>query len=211
MSTAEYTIITADDHPLILKGLNNFLNERNYNIVGSASDGQSAYNLIVEKKPDIAILDIQMPKMTGLEIAQKCKSNCLETKIVIITLHKEPELFLHAKELNLFGYILKELALEEIEICLQSIADDKPYFSPSIKALLEHNVSTVLPDNLTPSEVKILRLIARDMTNKQIADHLFISPRTVEKHRSNIIAKLALVPKTNSLLLWAKKNQQRLD
>lgn len=206
-----FRIITADDHPLILKGLNDYLGERGYNIVGSASDGQTAYNLIVERKPDIAILDIEMPKMTGLEIAQRCKNNGVDTKVVIITLHKEPELFRDAQDLNLFGYILKELALEEIEICLSSIANNEPYFSPSITRLLQNNSDTDLPDNLTPSEVKILRLIARDMTNKEIAKHLFISPRTVEKHRSNIISKLELEHKTNSLLLWAKKNQNRLN
>ena len=206
-----FRIITADDHPLILKGLNDYLQERGYNIVGSAGDGQSAYNLIIERKPDIAILDIEMPKMTGLEIAQRCRNNGVETKIVIITLHKEPELFRDAQDLNLFGYILKELALEEIEICLDSIALGEPYFSPSITRLLEKENNDQLPDNLTPSEVKILRLIARDMTNKEIAKHLFISPRTVEKHRSNIISKLELEHKTNSLLLWAKKNQQRLN
>lgn len=205
-----FRIITADDHPLILKGLNDYLKERNYNIVGSASDGQTAYNLIVERKPDIAILDIEMPKMTGLEIAQKCKSNGLDTKIVIITLHKEPELLRNASNLNLFGYILKELALEEIEICLKNINDGEPYFSPSITRLLNSNSNSGLPENLTPSEVKILRLIARDMTNKDIANHLYISPRTVEKHRSNIISKLELEPKTNSLLLWAKRNEHLL-
>ena len=206
-----FRIITADDHPLILKGLNDYLQERGYNIIGSAEDGQAAYNLIVERKPDIAILDIEMPKMTGLEIAQRCKNSGIKTKIIIITLHKEPELFRDAQQLNLFGYILKDLALEEIEICLSFIADGQPYFSPSITRLLNKRQDTSLPDNLTPSEVKILRLIARDMTNKEIGEHLYISPRTVEKHRSNIISKLELEHKTNSLLLWAKKNQHRLN
>lgn len=206
-----FRIITADDHPLILKGLNDYLRERGYNIVGSAEDGQAAYNLILERKPDIAILDIEMPKLTGLEIAQKCKSNGLDTKIVIITFHKEPELFRNAQSLNLFGYILKDLALEEIEICLSFIADGQPYFSPSITRLLKNNDDSSLTKILTPSEIKILRLIARDMTNKEIGQHLYISPRTVEKHRSNIIAKLELEHKTNSLLLWAKKNQHLLN
>ena len=105
------SIIIADDHPLLLKGLNDFLVEKGYNLVGSGKDGREAYNLIVQKKPDIAILDIQMPYMSGIEIAQKCKTQNIDTKIVLITLHKEKELYQTAKELNIFGYILKEFAL----------------------------------------------------------------------------------------------------
>ena len=204
-------IFIADDHPLILKGLNDFLKERGYNIVGSSGDGHIAHKMIMNCEPDVAILDIEMPGMTGLAIAKACEKAGLATKVVIITLHKEPELFRDAKNLNIFGYILKELALEEIEICLSYIAEGQSYFSPAITRLLDQDQDCRLLENLTPSEVKILRLSARDMTNKEIAHHLYISPRTVEKHRSNIIAKLSLEPKTNSLLLWAKKHQSFLD
>lgn len=205
------TIITADDHPLLLKGLNDFLLEKKYNLVGSGNNGREAFNLIATKKPDIAILDIQMPFMSGLEIAKKCKIQNIKTKIVLITLHKEKELYQKAQELNIFGYILKEFALEEIENCINTVTDGKPYFSPKIMELLgivfveDNNLSL-----LTPSEKKILKLIAKDKTNKDIASLLFISYRTVEKHRSNIITKLNLEQKTNSLLLWAKENQEKL-
>ncbi len=205
------SIITADDHPLLLKGLNDFLLEKKYNIVDSASDGNAAYNSIIKYKPDIAILDIQMPIMSGIEVAKKCKQNNIETRIVLITLHKEKDLYLEAQKLNVFGYVLKEFAIEEIELCLKSVSDNIPYFSPKIK---EH-LSVSRGDNetlklLTPSEKKILKLISKDKTNKQIADMLFISSRTVEKHRSHIITKLQLEHKTNSLLIWAKENQSNL-
>jgi len=206
------SIITADDHPLLLKGLNDFLLEKNYNIIGSGSDGRQAYDLILEKRPDIAILDIQMPHLSGIDIAQKCKIANIKTKIVLITLHKEVELYQKAKELNIFGYILKEFALEEIEICIEKVRDGKSFFSPKIK---ESIVTTTVEksdklNSLTPSERKILNLIAQDKTNKEIASKLFISYRTVEKHRSNIISKLDLEPKTNSLLIWAKEHQNQL-
>lgn len=201
-------IIIADDHPLLLKGLYDFLVEKKYNIIDSATNGNSAYNLIVKHKPSIAILDIQMPNMSGIEVAKKCKQNGIDTKIILITLHKEKELFLQAKELNVFGYVLKEYAIEEIEYCLESVIKKQPYFSPDILSLL--NTKEEEEDYLlllTPSEKKILKLIAKDKTNKEIADLLFISIRTVEKHRSNIISKLDLSPKTNSLLIWAKDHQ----
>ncbi|MFT4697900.1 MAG: DNA-binding NarL/FixJ family response regulator [Flavobacteriaceae bacterium] len=202
------TIITADDHPLLLKGLNDFLIEKNFNIIGSGNNGQEAYDLIVEKKPAIAILDIQMPSMSGIEVAEKCKANNLDTKVVLITFHKEEILFQKAKEFNIFGYILKEFAIEEIETCIESVSKGIPYFSKKIKQSLKGNAFNDSSfESLTPSEKKILKLIVKDKTNKEIASILFISYRTVEKHRSNIINKLKLEQKTNSLLIWAKEHQ----
>lgn len=206
------SIIIADDHPLLLKGLSNFLIEKGYNLVGSGIDGREAYNLIAKLQPDIAILDIQMPFMSGIEIARKCNTNNLNTKIVLITFHKEKDLYRQAKELNIYGYILKEFALDEIENCIYTVSEGQSYFSPKIRELLDEPSSKddVLK-LLTPSERKILKLIARDKTNKEIASMLFISHRTVEKHRSNIITKLDLQHKTNSLLIWAKEHQDRLQ
>ncbi len=205
------SIIIADDHPLLLKGLTDFLVEKGYNLIGSGKDGREAYNLIIQEQPDIAILDIQMPFMSGVEIAQKCRNQNITTKIVLITLHKEKELYQKAKEMNIFGYILKEFALEEIETCIQTVKNGKPFFSAKLKELIGVVFTEDSDlDKLTPSEKKILKLIAQDLTNKEIASKLFISYRTVEKHRSNIITKLELEPKTNSLLIWAKENQNKL-
>src|SRR5690606_4629122 len=210
-TTPSPSIIIADDHPLLLKGLSDFLIEKGFNLLGSGKDGREAYNLITQTKPDIAILDIQMPYMSGLEIAQKCKGLDLDTKIVLITLHKEKDLYQKAQELNIFGYILKEFALEEIENCIKTVTEGAPFFSDKIKEL----IGVVFVDDgelntLTPSEKKILKLIAQDKTNKEIASQLFISYRTVEKHRSNIITKLNIEPKTNSLLIWAKEHHEKL-
>jgi DNA-binding NarL/FixJ family response regulator len=206
------SIITADDHPLLLKGLNDFLIEKKYNIVGSGATGREAYNLITRLKPDIAILDIQMPFMSGLEIAKKCKTNGINTKIVLITLHKEKELYNKAQELNIFGYILKEFAIEEIENCIDTVSKGEPYFSQKITDMLNvHSAEDEALNVLTPSEKKILKLIAKDKTNKEIASLLFISYRTVEKHRSNIISKLNLEQKTNSLLSWAMEHHDKLQ
>src|SRR5690625_2266335 len=169
-TTTSSSIIVADDHPLLLKGLSDYLLEKGFNLVGSGKDGREAYNLIRELRPDIAVLDIQMHYYSGIEIAQRCKNENIDTKIVLITLHKEKELYQKAKELNIFGYILKEFALEEIENCIRTVESGKPFFSAKIKEL----IGVVLMEDdilseLTPSEKKILRLIARDMTSKQIA------------------------------------------
>ncbi len=211
MNNKTPSIIIADDHPLLLKGLSDFLLEKGYNLVGSGNDGREASNLILKEKPDIAILDIQMPYMSGIEIAQKCKQIDIDTKIVLITLYKEKELYQKAQELNIFGYILKEFALEEIETCIKTVTEGIPFFSDKIKEYI--GIISLEDDELsilTPSEKKILKLIAKDKTNKDIASLLFISYRTVEKHRSNIINKLKIEPKTNSLLIWAKENHEKL-
>ncbi|WP_310991520.1 response regulator transcription factor [Aequorivita marina] len=211
MSKKTPSIIIADDHPLLLKGLSDFLMEKGYNLLGKGNDGREAYNMIIQMKPDIAILDIQMPYISGLEIAKKCRDLDIETKIVLITLHKEKELYQKAQELNIFGYILKEFALEEIETCIKTVTENTPFFSNRIKEFI--GVSFVQNDELselTPSERKILKLIAQDKTNKEIASQLFISHRTVEKHRSNIINKLNIESRTNSLLIWAKENHDKL-
>ncbi|EZH73122.1 LuxR family transcriptional regulator [Aquimarina atlantica] len=204
-------ILIADDHPLLLRGLEEFLKERKYNIINTHSDGLSAYNAIIKDKPDIAILDIEMPNLTGVDIAKNCKRHQIDTKIILITLHKEKKFFEDAVKYNIHGYLLKEFALTEIEACIASVSRGEPYFSEKIYKRFT-NVSERNSDieKLTPSEIKILKRIAEEMTSTEIADLLSISVRTVEKHRANIIRKLTLEQKPNALLIWSQKNKQLL-
>jgi len=207
------SIVIADDHPLMLRGLTDFLTSKNFNIKGSAQDGNTAYSLIVKHKPDIAILDIRMPHKTGLEIAEACKKNNIKTKIILITFDKEEELFDNAKELGVYGYILKEFAVEEIEICISNAIENKPYFSKELTAHLNTNNISNKPDfldSLTKSELKIIKLISENKTSQDIADELSISIKTVHKHRSHIVAKLKLDNKPTSLSIWSSINKDYL-
>ena len=207
------SIVIADDHPLMLRGLTDFLVSRKFNIIGSASDGNTAYNLIVKLKPDIAILDIRMPHKTGLEIAEACKKNNLQTKVILITFDKEEELYDKAKAFNVYGYILKEFAIEEIETCIKHVINGTPYFSEEIASYLNHNNLSDKPKHLellTKSELKIVKLISEDKTSLDIANELTISVRTVDKHRSNIVSKLDLDNKPTSLAVWASLNKDHL-
>lgn len=193
----------------MLRGLNDFLKSKGYNIIGSASDGQEAYNLILKLKPDIAILDIRMPYMTGLEVAEECQKNDLNTKIILITFDKGEALYDKAKDLNVYGYILKEFAIEEIEKCIEMVKRGNPYFSDEIASYLTESVPHAKPADielLTKSELKILKFIAENKTSQDIADILKISFRTVTTHRSNIVHKLKLENRPSSLFLWASKN-----
>lgn len=206
------SIIIADDHPLMLRGLTVFLESKGIKIIGSAQDGNAAYNLIVKLKPEIAILDIRMPYKTGLEIAEACKKNNIPTKIILITFDKEETLFNKAKALNVYGYILKEFAIEEIETCIKHVLNDTPYFSKELTSYLDTNSNTK-PERLellTKSELKIIKLISENRTSLDIAEKLSVSVRTVDKHRSNIVSKLGLDNKPTSLSIWANLNKSHL-
>ncbi|WP_298341393.1 response regulator transcription factor [uncultured Algibacter sp.] len=207
------SIVIADDHPLMLRGLTDFLTSKGYNIIGSAEDGKAAYNLIVKLKPEIAILDIRMPYKTGLEIAEACKKNDLPTKVILITFDKEEELYDKAQEFDVYGYILKEFAIEEIETCISQVVNGKPYFSEEIASYLNASTIDKKPDALdmlTKSELRIIKLISESKTSQDIADELSISVRTVDKHRSNIVHKLELDNKPTSLSIWANLNKDFL-
>ena len=203
-------LIIADDHPLILKGLHDFLVEKNYNVIDNATNGEEALALITRHDPDIAVLDIRMPKMNGLEVAEICKSRNLNTKIVLITFEKDESLLNKAKQLNVSGYILKEFALVEIENCIKSIMLDEPYFSPELSNLIEIQKAPKEIELLTETEKKILKLIANNKIAPEIAKAQKISTRTVEKHRSNIIKKLNLKNQANGLVLWVTDNEKFL-
>lgn len=201
------SIIIADDHPLILKGLNDFLQEKHYNVLGSAINGREAIQLIKDQEPDIAILDIRMPFLTGMEIAKICLEQNLSTKIILITFEKDEATYKEAKALNIYGYVLKEFALVELENCISNVLDGKRYFSPELIQHLEIDEFPEELELLTPTEKEVLKLIAKNNTGVEIGEILFVSTRTVEKHKSHIIRKLNLSPKQNSLLIWAKENQ----
>lgn len=206
----ETSIIIADDHPLVLKGLHDYLTEKKYNVLASAKNGKEALALIKAHQPELAILDIKMPFYSGLEIAEKCKSAGLKTKIVLITFEKDESVYNKAKSLGVYGYVLKEFALDEIETCIATVLKDKPYFSPELIAYIEVDDTPKLLEGLTPSELNILKLIVQNKTAKEIGEELFCSRRTVEKHKSNIIRKLEIDKTPNSLLIWAKEHQEHL-
>jgi DNA-binding NarL/FixJ family response regulator len=153
-----------------------------------------------------------MPHKTGLEIAEACKKNNLSTKVILITFDKEEELYDKAMEFNVYGYILKEFAVEEIETCIEHVINNKAYFSNEIASYLNPNSNSkpAKLDLLTKAELKIVKLISENKTSLDVAEELSISVRTVDKHRSNIVYKLGLDNKPTSLSIWANLNKQHL-
>lgn len=199
------TIIIADDHPLMLKGLAEFLSEKKFDIIAQAKNGKEAITLIKAHKPDIAILDIQMPILSGLDVASICKHEDLETKIIILTFEKHENTYKIAKKLGVYGYILKEFALLELENCINSALNGKAHFSDDLEKTLE---TEQIPDKillLTSTEKLVVGGIGENKTAKEIADDLNISVRTVEKHKSHIRTKLNLDSSYGALIGFAKE------
>lgn len=203
---SKISVLIADDHPILLKGLEHFLQDLDVNIVATCKDGKLALEQLIEFEPQLAILDLEMPHKTGLQVAKECKNLGLKTKIILLTLHKEVYLYQQAKELNLSGYLLKEFALTELAKAIEEVMAGNQFFSEKIFGLIQDEEFSS-KEALTPSEIKILRLIAKGISTKEIADTLFVSERTVDKHRSNMIRKLNLEKKHNALLIWAQKNK----
>lgn len=199
-------IVIADDHPLLLQGLKDLLLQKGgIEVVGAVSDGAAALKLILDHTPDIALLDIEMPYLSGLSIADECRKKQLNTKFILLSYHKEPEFIAQAKGLNIAGYVLKEDTSTEIFKCIEEVLEGRFYYSPSILARSTTGARQQVVDLglLSSSEKKILKLIASQISSQLIAEKLHISERTVEKHRSNIINKLKLSRQPNSLSLWA--------
>ncbi|WP_159021300.1 response regulator transcription factor [Formosa sp. L2A11] len=201
------TILLADDHPLLLNGTKEFLEKKWFKVIATATDGNSAYNKIIELKPDIAILDFDMPKLNGLEIAQQIKCKGLNTKVVILTLHKQESILKEVGK-SIHGYVTKDSALEELESCLESLKNNTNYIGKKLQSSISvTGDSDPILEKMTPTELKILKYLDKNFSSPQIAEELFISKRTVEKHRSNIIKKLDIdTSSQNALFIWLKNH-----
>jgi DNA-binding NarL/FixJ family response regulator len=202
-------ILIADDHPFTLMGTKAFVESLKFKVEDVCSNGITALNLIKSHQPDIAILDINMPGMDGLDVLEKLFSQKLKTKVILLTMHKEMTIFKKARQYNVSGYILKENAQDELANCLEAVIKGLQYISKNLENELQIDAKNSSDDNLgklTFTEKKILELVAQQKTSKQIAEMLFISEKTVEGHRTNIIQKLELPKEKNTLLIWAMKH-----
>lgn len=205
------TIILADDHPLLLNGTKEFLEKHRYSVIATATNGNEAYNLIAKLNPKIAVLDFDMPVLNGLEVAAEVKKKHIKTLIVILTLHKQETIIAEVGN-SIHGYITKDCAMEELDDCLKALQQNKTYISPKLKSNVKLSAGNSLIDTLTATELKILKQIDKNLTSTQIAELLFISKRTVEKHRSNIIKKLELdSTNQNALFIWLKEHPNILN
>jgi len=211
-------ILIADDHPLIRKGLRQVIEaETNFEVVGEAADGQQALGLILQHKPRIAILDVSMPELGGFEVAGELRQRKMDVAIIFLTMHKDKNLFNKALDLGSKGYVLKDSALDEIVDALNAVAQGRPFVSAQLSGYLVQRMDRIgllaqqVPglNDLTPTEKRILKLIANYKTSKEIAEELHIHYRTVDNHRTNISTKLGLQG-SHALLKFAVEHQAEL-
>lgn len=209
-------LLIADDHPIVRQGLRQILErEVDLEVTGEVGDGQAALEQIVLRQPDIAVLDIDMPKMNGFDVLRALREKQTPGKVILLTVHREEEFFDEALKLGASGYVLKDSAVEEIVAAIRSVSGGQNYLSPALTAYLvgqRQGRSGLHPanlNNLTSTEKQILQLIAEYQTNNQIAERLFISPLTVKTHRRNISLKLGLEG-NHALMKYALEHKSRL-
>jgi len=207
-----YRILIADDHDIIREGIKNILRKYSeYEIVGEASDGEEALERTIELKPDILLLDITMPKKSGLDILDQVRHGSKNTKILIISVHKANAYIMRALKSGVKGYLNKENAADDLIPALRKIAAGQVYLSDEVSSYLLEKASKGPQEFekekiLSEREEEVLRLVAEGKTAKEIAEALFISDRTVENYKNNILKKLGL-HKTSDLIKYAIKNK----
>ncbi|WP_299117195.1 response regulator transcription factor [uncultured Winogradskyella sp.] len=202
-------ILVADDHPMLLKGLKDELISNNYKNITTATNGAEALEKLASDTHEIAILDIEMPLLSGFEVINKCQEKDLKTKFIILTSHKESRYIFKAKSLNISGYLLKDEPFSEIQKCIYKVLEGKNYYSSTFNDVFQSQISPELQKIklLSPSERTIIRLIAHKKSSKEISETLLISVRTVQKHRANIIKKLSLSSDQDALTNWVSQNK----
>ena len=209
-------VMIVDDHSLIREGLKRLLElEKDIDVTGQASNGREAVEMALSLRPDVILMDINMPVKNGLEAIKELRAVNCRSRIVMITIHGHQEYLLEAIRMGAAGYVMKDAEVERILEAIRSVHAGKTYIQPGIKnmALLEKvetafdiHKSKAEEDNLSRREIKVLLLIADGKNNKEIANDLFISEKTVKNHVSNIFKKIDVVDRTQAAV-YAFKNK----
>lgn len=213
---SEITVLIADDHPIFQRGLKEIIEtDARLKVVASVGNGEDALTKLRTLRPHVAVLDVDMPKRDGLAVLSAVKEENLPSSVVLLTMYKEERFFNAALDAGVIGYVIKDSASSEITQAIHAAAKGENFISPALSTLLLKRLSKAEKpkksplDSLTSSEHRVLKLVSEAKNNKQIADELFISIRTVENHRSNICAKLNLDGK-NALLTYALTNKSEI-
>ena len=216
MNTAT-KIIIADDHPIFRKGLRQVIEDAGMRVLAEADDGEAALELIRQLSPDVAVIDVDMPKLDGFQLARRMREEKLAVEIVFLTMHKDEDIFNAALDAGVRGYVVKDSAVADIALCIRAVLAGGHYISPSVSSHLVSRTARASAlrhekaglELLTPTERRVLRLIAESKTSREIAAELFISQRTVETHRTNISNKLELHG-SHALLKFAYEHKSEL-
>ncbi len=216
--TGEIKVLIADDHPIFRHGLRQIIERApQLVVVDEAEDGETAWQKLVTTNPDVAILDVDMPRRDGFEVARAIRDARLKVGVIFLTMHKDEHFLNQALDLGVKGYIVKDSALTETVQCIRAVAAGQEYVSPQLTSFLLNRsrraaqlaASKPQLTSLTAVERRVLKLVAEYKSNKQIADQLCLSVRTIEHHRARISQKLELEGH-HALLKFALENQSEL-
>jgi DNA-binding NarL/FixJ family response regulator len=191
-------VLLVEDHTIVRQGLRRLLEERGVEVVGEAEDGRKGLEMARELKPDVVVMDISMPRLGGIEATRRISKEAPGIKVIILTIHFDESYIFKALDAGAVAYLVKETASEDLHEAIETVLKGETYFSPKIppKVIKSYKKMVKLGkkvdefSRLTNREREILQLIAEGYTSKQIGEMLYISDKTVENHRANIMSKL---------------------
>ena len=188
-------ILIADDHGIVRSGVRMLIERQaDMEVVAEAEDGVDAVSQAIAERPDVAVLDVAMPRMTGIQAAREIKAQAPDTSVLLLSMHDDERYVYEALRAGASGYVLKRAADADLVDAVKAVADGRAFVSPHVAGaehwLTEHDEGP--KDPLTPRELDVVKLIAEAYTNKQIAEILHLSEKTVESHRGNVLAKLGM-------------------
>jgi DNA-binding NarL/FixJ family response regulator len=190
-------VLIADDHGIVRSGLRMLIERQSdMSVVAEAEDGVEALSLSQSEGPDVAVLDVSMPRMTGLEAARQVRSHSPDTRVLLLSMHDDDRYFFEGLEAGAAGYVLKRSADDDLIDALRTVASGRTFLSGRTQQSLmrewREGGRSDVDDGLTPRELEIVKLIAEAYTNRQIAETLNVSEKTVESHRGNVLSKLGM-------------------
>lgn len=209
---AAIKVMIVDDHSMIREGLKQLLElDGDFTVIAEACDGIECLEKLSSVKPDVILLDINMPRMNGLQVLQKLKEKRKRVKVLVLTVHNEIEYLMKAVDIGVNGYLLKDSESAELKKAISSVVEGNDYIQPSLIPLLnskiiDRNKDIVKIDSLTRRELDVLKLLALGEYNKDIAEKLEISERTVKNHVSNIFKKIGVTDRTQAAVFAIRNN-----
>ncbi|MBF7082496.1 response regulator transcription factor [Desulfallas sp. Bu1-1] len=207
------TIMIVDDHALVREGITKILSlEQRFQVVAEASTGRQAIELCRSRRPDIVLLDINLPDINGIEVCKTIKSDFPSTGIIALTIHDQDEYIIEMIRNGISAYLLKDVSPDQLINTILQVAEGKSFISPSLTAKIFSQINKLStrpvesrPRGLTEREIEVLGLVAKGNSNKSIARKLFISEKTVKNHLTNIFQKLEVSDRTQAALLAIKE------
>ena len=205
-------IMITDDHSMIREGLKSLLElDGDIEVIAEAENGEECLQKLLTVKPDVLLLDINMPKMNGLEVLQNLKERKSKVKVLVLTVHNETEYLMKAVDIGINGYVLKDSESSELKKAIFAIVDGETYIQPSLipalnSKMIEKDKDGAKIDLLTRRELEVLKLLAVGMYNKEVAEKLDISERTVKNHVSNIFKKIEVTDRTQAAVFAIRNN-----